>query len=515
MSTRTARRLSVLGYLWTLAFIAAATFLGTLIQHQLAPPDPVMIYLLVIGFAAALFGRGPSMLASGLSVVAFNFFFVPPQFTFEVHDQRYLLTFAMMFVVGLSTSALTSRIRRQAIEARSREKRTAALYALSRELGSALDREQVALVACQHAAETFGGGAAVLLPDSTGAVVPTATSGRGIPLEQQELHAARWAFEHARLTGLGMKMVPEARVVCLPLRSGLGLESLGVLALAPEAGALSLEQRQLAEAFVRQVALALERAGLAEAAKIAALRARTEELRSSLLSAVSHDLRTPLGAILGAATTLREGASTLEPAQRVELVDTLCEEAERLDRLVRNLLDMTRLESGTLQVKREWVPLEEIVGSAINRLEPQLSGRPIRTELPPELPLLSVDPVLLEQVFINLLENARKYTPEGSPIELCAREQDGSTIIELADRGPGLPRGSESRIFEKFFRVKETGQPGAGLGLAICRGVVEAHGGEITAQNREGGGAVFRIVLPPAGEAPAMPTETAPEGSSS
>lgn len=504
------------GYVWTGAFVAATTGLGVLLRDRLAAPDVVMLYLLVIGVAAALFGRGPSVLASALSVVAYNFFFVPPCYTLEVHDQRHLLTFAMMFIVGLSTSALTIRIRRQAIEARSREERTSALYALSRDLGSALDQEQVALVAAQHAAETFGSGAVVFLPDSSGALVPKAKGGADVPLDAHETNAARWAFEHARLAGLGTHTVPDARIVCAPLRSGLGLESLGVLALAPEGGAvLTVEQRHFVDAFARQAALALERARLADAAKAAALRAKTEEMRSSLLSAVSHDLRTPLGAITGAATTLREGIAAMEPGQRAELLDTVCEEAERLDRLVRNLLDMTRLESGTLQVKREWVPLEEIVGAAINRVEEQLAGRSIRTELPPDLPLLSVDPVLLEQLFINLLENAGKYTPAGSLIEISARVANTATTIEVADRGPGLPKGSESRIFDKFFRVKGAGLPGAGLGLAICRGIVEAHGGTIAAENREGGGTVFRVVLPRIGEAPAVPpdqeTEKAPE----
>lgn len=496
------------GYVWTIAFVTAATGLGVLVRDQLAAPDLVMVYLLVIGIAAALFGRGPSVLASALSVVAYNFFFVSPYYTLNVHDQRHLLTFAMMFIVGLSTSALTSRIRRQAAEARSREERTATIYALSRDLGSALDQEQVAVVAAQHASDTFGGGAAVFLPDPGDALVPKARSGPEVPLEVHETNAARWAFEHARLAGLGTHTVPDARVVCVPLRSGLGLESLGVLALAPKgAGALTIEQRHFVDAFARQVALALERARLAHAAKAAALRAKTEEMRSSLLSAVSHDLRTPLGAITGAATTLREGVGNMDPRQRTELLDTVCEEAERMDRLVRNLLDMTQLESGTLQLKREWVPLEEIVGAAINRLEVQLSGRSIRTELPPDLPLASVDPVLLEQLFINLLENARKYTPSGSPIEIRAHATSSATIIELADRGPGLPVGSESRIFDKFFRVKGTRLPGAGLGLAICRGIVEAHGGTISAENREGGGAIFRIVLPRVGEAPAVPSD--------
>jgi two-component system sensor histidine kinase KdpD len=294
----------------------------------------------------------------------------------------------------------------------------------------------------------------------------------------------------------------------MPLRSGS--EPLGVLLLAPDKPArLGADQRHFLDTFARQAALALERARLAEEAKAAALRARTEEMRSSLLSAVSHDLRTPLAAITGAATTLLDESGPVAPAQRQELLETICEEAERLERLVGNLLDMTRLESGAVAVKREWVPLEEIVGSALTRLESRLGGRPVRAALPADLPLLSVDPVLLEQVFVNLLENAAKYTPTDSAIEIAARSDESGVQIEVADRGPGLPPGSESRIFEKFFRRGPSGG-GVGLGLAICRGIVEAHEGRLVAENRADGGAVFRIRLPIVGTAPALPIEEKP-----
>ncbi|MFH0903513.1 MAG: ATP-binding protein, partial [Pseudomonadota bacterium] len=431
-----------------------------------------------------------------------------------------LLTFAMMFAVGLLISGLTLRIRRQASDARAREERTAALYSLSRDLGSVLDQEQAALVIAQHASELFGGGAAVLMPDGRGSVAPRAQSGVDVTLEAEEMSAARWAFEHGRLAGQGTNIVPGARVICVPLRSGLGIESLGVLALVPtgrfpdrrepyvQAPVLGVEQRHFLDAFARQAALALERARLAEEAKAAALRARTEEMRSSLLSAVSHDLRTPLAAITGAATTLRDGTATVSPGQRAELLDAICEEADRLERLVRNLLDMTQLESGALQVKREWVPIEEVVGSALARVEGRLAGRPIAIDLPPDLPLVSIDPVLLEQVLVNLLENARKYTPAGSQIDIRAHPGAGAVLVEVADRGPGIGAGDESRIFEKFFRGPKTvGIPGAGLGLAICKGIVEAHGGTLTAASREGGGSLFRVTLPFGGRPPMVPKE--------
>jgi len=502
------------GYGWAGAWVALASGASGLVRGILALPDLVTIYLLVIMIVAVRFGRGPSILASALSVLAYDFFFVPPFFTFAVARPQHVLTFAMMFVVGLLMSALTSRIRRQAQEARVRESHTATLYALSRDLGSAIDEEQVALVIARHGAEVFERGTAVLLPDASGAPGPIAKSGPDLPLEAQELAAARWCLEHGRAAGCGTETLPAARVLCVPVRSGA--EALGVLAIdRSEREPLGTEERHFVDAFVRQAALALERARLVAENKAAALRARTEELRSSLLSAVSHDLRTPLAAMTGAATTLRDHSSGLSPTERVDLLDTLCEEAERLERLVANLLDMTRVEAGALEVKREWIPLEEIVGAALGRLEERLAGRPIATDLPADLPLLPVDPCLLEQVFINLLENAAKYTPHGSPIEIRARAESGGVALEVADRGPGLPEGVGSRVLERFVRGSHPGVGGVGLGLPICAGIVEAHGGSFSAENRPGGGAVFRLTLPLVGEPPPLPVELteAPPGS--
>jgi len=496
-------------YAWAAAMVALATGAAALVRGFLDMPDLVMLYLLVIMIAAVRLGRGPSVLASGLSVAAFDFFFVPPQFTFNVTDTRHLLTFAMMFAVGLLISELTLRIRRQEQETRLREERTRALYALSRDLVSALDEGQVAEVAARHTVAVFGGGAVILLPDETGLLVARGKGGLVVPLEAPEMGVARWVLEHGRPAGPGTDTLPGARLTCAPIQSSSA--ALGVLALSPNQGALlRSEQRHFLDACVRQTALALERARLAEEAKAVTLRARTEEMRSSLLSAVSHDLRTPLAAITGAATTLRDESAGVDAAERLELLDTLCEEAERLERLVGNLLDVTRLESGTLEPKREWVPLEEVVGSALTRLERKLEGRNVSTEIPDALPLLSADPVLLEQVFVNLLENAVKHTPAGSPIEIRARETGGALEVEVSDRGPGLPSGSETQVFEKFYRGPHAGRRGAGLGLSIARGIAQAHGGSVTAENRPEGGALFRVTLPPAGTAPSVPGAAVP-----
>jgi two-component system, OmpR family, sensor histidine kinase KdpD len=464
-------------YLATVALVTSATAASIVARGHLAAPDVVMLYLLVIVVAAWRFGRGAALVASALSVAAYDFFFVLPFHTLEVQDERHLLTFATLFVVGLLISALTLRIQGHEREAVEREMRTAALYSFSTDLAAAFDARQVATVIARHAAQIFGGGVLRLLPGGE--------------------DAGEFHFGDSHLPG---------NTVEVPLKGGG--KTLGVLKVAqrsPPAG--SAERRQLLEGFTAQATLALERARLAEAARSAELRAKAEEMRSSLLSAVSHDLRTPLGAIIGAATTLRDSGAAIDPAQRGELVETICEEAERLERFVVNLLEMTRLQAGALEVHREWVPLEEVVGSALTRLETRLEGRPIRINIPPDLPLISVDPVLAQQVFFNLLDNAIKHTQAGTAVEISARSKDGWVLVEVADHGPGLRSGDEALVFQKFFRRAHDGVRGAGLGLAICRGIVEAHGGTICAENREGGGALFKVKLPLPSPSPTFPAE--------
>jgi len=319
-----------------------------------------------------------------------------------------------------------------------------------------------------------------------------------------EREAAQRAFETGQIAGL--EHVGGEGVLHMPLEAGI--HRYGVMSVVPRAGSWSAERFQLFRVLVSQAALALERCRLADEVHAARSLADTERSRSALLSSVSHDLRTPLAAITGAATSLRDGSSRLADATRRDLADMIAEEAQRLNRLIGNILDMTRLESGMLRVRREWHSLEELVGAALVRLEGTLGSRPVQLDLPPDLPLVSLDGVLFEQVLSNLIENAHKYSAIELPIEIRAEIAGATLRLEVADRGPGLPRGEETRVFEKFHRGPGTSAiPGAGLGLAICQGIVEAHGGTISAADRDGGGSVFTVLLPLEGEPPIVEQE--------
>jgi two-component system sensor histidine kinase KdpD len=485
--------------------VLATTATAATLRAAFAIPDVEVLYFLAVMVTGALWGRGPSVLAAALGVVAYDFFFVPPFFTLAVADGRYVLTFVMMFAVGVLVSELVARIRRQEKDAVAREERTASLYALTRDLGAASDRADAARVLATHVAEALESDVTVFGLGERGELEPLAAQPQDAALESSDDGVVRWAHEHGKLAGLGTDTLPGARIVACPLRATDS--GLGVVALRPRTGAaLRIEQRDLLEVLCRQAALVFERSVLAEEAERAVLRARTEELRSSLLSAVSHDLRTPLAAITGAAATVRDEAS-LDGTTKRELLDTVCDEAERLERLVANLLDMTRLESGAVVLRRDWVPLEELVGSALTRLERRLAGREVHVDLAASPLLVPMDPILVEQVLVNLLENAAKHTPAATPIDIRARGDGERVVVEVSDRGPGLPPGDPAALFEKFRRGAGTEARGAGLGLAICRGIVTAHGGQVEAEDRTGGGATFRFTLPIEGAPPSLPPE--------
>ncbi|MGH9885746.1 MAG: DUF4118 domain-containing protein, partial [bacterium] len=492
---------SVLPYVVAAAVVVAATLVCALLLRRFDNANLVMVYLLGVAFVATRYGRRPSALAAVLSVAAFDFFFVPPHLTFAVTDTQYVLTFAVMLVVGLLISTLAARVRAQAEASQRREQRTQVLYGVSRDLSAARSSEEVSAAIARHVSELLQGPAEVLV-----AAPELTTSEDGPAADPRELAVAQWALDHRRPAGLGTDTLPGSAAVYVPL---LGSESaFGVLAVRPHEMQLPLapDQLDLLEALARQAGSALERVRLAGSAEQARVDMETERLRNTLLSSVSHDLRTPLAAITGAASSLLQPVA-LDPAAERGLKEAIFEEAERLGRLVGNLLDMTRLESGTLRLRREWHVVEELVGSALARLERSRGDRGVQVEIPSDLPLVPVDGVLVEQVLVNLLENAFKYTGADTPVRVTAAAGQGAVVVmEVADEGPGVPEEAREKVFEKFYRAAPTVDRGFGLGLPICRAIVEAHGGHIEVVPREKRGAAFRFTLP-LGDHPPPPPE--------
>ncbi len=483
-------------YLYSVLGVALATLLCVPMQYYFAPSNLIMVYLLAVLAVSRWGRRGPSILATTLSVVAFDVFFVQPYLSFAVSDTQYLLTFTVMLVVGLVISQLTVRSREQADYARLRERRMAAMHALSRQLASSRGVEKLLEITVKHIAEVFDSQVVALLPDPQGRLIVRAGYRANFAMDAKEQSVAQWVYDLGQMAGLGTQTLPFVDAVYVPLLGSKG--PVGALRVRPTDPQLLIipDQLHLLEAFASQTALALEVDRLQEEARKAHVQIESERLRNSLLSSVSHDLRTPLAAIIGSASSLIELGTALDPSVSRELAQNIYSEAERLSRLVNNLLQATRLEAG-MDLRKEPRALEEVVGVALRRLAKALSDRSVVADLPPDLPMVPMDDILLEQVMVNLLDNAGRYTPAGSPIEIRSSVQDGSLLLEVADSGPGLAPEDIDKVFEKFYRGQSYGRRGgAGLGLAICRGIVEAHGGRIWAENRPGGGAVFRFTLP-------------------
>jgi two-component system sensor histidine kinase KdpD len=467
-----------------------------------------MLFLLVVVLVAVRFGRGPSVLATCVSVACFDFFFVPPRFTFAVTDFQYLITFVVMLAVGLITGHLTADLRFQARVASHREKRSRALYEFARELSGALQTEQIFETTQSFIQRAFRARATLLVPNDEGRLQLPPLNASDIAtsahLSVLDTGIAQWAYDRAESAGLGTDTLPASRIFYLPLVAPM--RTRGVLAIEPEHRRWILipEQRQQLDTFAALAAIALERVHYIEVAQNALVNMESERLRNSLLAALSHDLRTPLTSLVGLSESLAGSRPALAPSQ-LEVAAALHDEALRMSALVSNLLDMARIQSGEVKFNLQWQPLEEVVGSALRASGSLLKGHQVRTRLPPELPLLRYDAVLIERVLCNLLENAAKYTPSGSRIEIAAELRGAWLDVMIHDDGPGLPHGREEAVFEKFTRgERESAKPGVGLGLAICRAIVEAHGGRIAAAPSPLGGAAFVITLP-LGTPPAMP----------
>lgn len=504
-------------YFKTAGVVALCAFVGWLANTlQLTEANTVMVFLLGVAFVAVRFGRGPAIAAAVANVLVFDFFFVPPYLTFAISDWQYVVTFAVMLIIGITISALTARIQNQLLTAQQLERRTSALFRLTKQLTEVAGSEFLIRIAGQQLQEIFDGEAVIFVRDRANRPLEL-RFGQQTSIASHEVNGlvAQWVADHDEIAGLGTDTLPNATALFAPLvGSQRTVGAVGVKSNDAER-LLDPEQRRLFETCASLIALSLERDLSVLEAHEAHLRVQAEQLRNSLLSSISHDLRTPLAAIAGASTTLLEMGDQQNQSVRRELLESLVEESHRMARLVDNLLHMTRLESGTVVLNKEWHVLEEIVGTALSRLKRELRDHSVQVNIPENFPLLALDSVLMEQVFVNLLENAARYTPRGSQITINASTWDRRIEIRFTDNGPGLPPGAESRVFEKFFRATTStadARRGVGLGLAICQAIVEAHGGRITGRTRSEGGAEFLISLPCEETAPEVILDELPAG---
>jgi two-component system sensor histidine kinase KdpD len=479
-------------YSLSVLLIIAATLIGRLVQGNLEPANLVMLYLVCVVITAIFLGRGPALLASVLGVLAFDFFLIPPYLTLAVSDTQYIITFLGLFLVSVVISSLTARTKEQADAAIQRESYASAMYSLGRDLTSAIDLHQVVEIIISHVEQAFGKEVLVFLTEGDKLTLYASTSSY-LP-DPNELAVAAWAFDHDQPAGMGTDTLGGASIRCQPLKTTQG--KIGVLGIHP-IGSLNIstpEQRQIFNAFANQAALAIERANLAEQAHHAKLHQATEKLQTALLNSISHDLRTPLVSITGALSSLREKSLHLSKADRQNLLETAYSEAMRLNRLVGNLLNMTRLEGGAIHLRCEPCDIQDIIGSALEQLGERLESKPVNILIPPDLPMVSLDFALFCQAVVNLIDNAIKYSPKESPITIKASKTETEIILQVIDEGIGIPAEDLERVFDKFYRVSRPENiHGTGLGLAISKGIIEAHGGVILAENRPVGGTIMTI----------------------
>ncbi len=494
----TSSKKATMGYVLAVIVTIVSTALASLMFGRFELSNLIMVFLLGVVFIATRFGRGPSIFASFLGVAVFDFLFVSPYLSFSVSDGQYLVTLLAMLIVAMLISSLMANVRSQAKVAGHRERRATVLYAMSKELAASKSEDEIVRPAVRHLHSEFGSQNVILFPDSNGRIRYPTNWAMPESLHAADLSVAQWVMDHNEIAGQGTNTLPGAQAIYFPLSNKETV--LGVLVLLPVnlRRVFLPEQRKLLETFLGQIAQAITRVRLTEQARKTQVEIEAERLRNSLLSSISHDLRTPLATIVGSASTLVEEENSLKTEDKLELSQAIYNEAQRMTSLINNILDMARLDAGAIELNKQWYPLEEIIGVVLTRLEKPLKERQVIVKLPTEMLMIYVDAVMIEQVLMNLLENALRYTPEKSAVQIMAEASPTVAEISVADRGTGIPEGSENKLFEKFYRVKhEAAQSGVGLGLAICRAIIEAHGGSIQAKNRPmGGGAIFSFTIP-------------------
>ncbi len=481
-------------FLFSTGMVAVAAAISFLIQQVVALPNLSLVFLTAVLFSALRYGLWPSIYASLLSVAVYNFFFLPPLYTFTIADPANVLSLVFFLVVALIVSNLTAQKQRQAERVASRAKLTADLYGFSRKIAGIGSLEDLIWVVTHQIAAMLKCDVVLLLPEADGLHVRA-----GYPpedrLDAADMAAAEWSRAHNRPAGRGADTLPGGRRLFLPLRTQAG--PVGVVGIQRELPPVG-DERRLLDALSDQAAVAIERARLADDVDRVRLQAETERLRNALLTSISHDLRTPLASIIGGLSSLKSYGETYDARTRFDLVSTAHDEAERLNRFVGNLLDMTRLEAGAIRPRLEAIDAGEVVGVALGRARPLLQRHAVEVDLPEDLPMVMADFVLLEQVFFNLLDNAAKYTPVDTAIRIVGCGAGGTVTLEIIDEGAGIPARSADAIFEKFTRLEagDRTRAGTGLGLAICRGFAESMGGTVTVGNRQDrSGAVFTIML--------------------
>ncbi len=492
-STKTETPVMWRSYIWSAALCAVMTLAALPLAQVLEQANIVMLFLLAVVAVAVRFGRGPAILAAFLSVAAFDFFFVAPRYSFAFADIQYLVTFSVMLVVALVIGQMTAGLTYQARVAQKREDRMRALYEMSRLLSAALMTEQVADISARFLSDEFGARSALLVADDNNKLLPPMVTGDA---PQVDVAIAQWSFDKTEPAGYGTDTLPSSSTLYLPLSAPMRVR--GVLAVQPRDTSRLVvpEQRRLLDTCASLLAISLERIHYINVAQDTTVQMESERLRNSLLSAISHDLRTPLSVMVGLAEALKLTKPPLA-GEAAEIATAVGESALRMNTLVNNLLDMARLESGKVILNRQWQPIEEVVGSALRAIQPILDKHSVKVAMDDDLPPVHIDAVLIERVLINLIENAVKYTPQGTTINLGATATPDNIELWVADEGPGLPHGHEEAIFSKFMRgKKESSIPGVGLGLAICRAIAKAHGGSILGVTRPEGGARFTLRLP-------------------